>query len=116
MNDEIGNASPGGVPLPVARPRRLRTTQGLRSLVAETQLAAGQLVLPVFVREGASDPRPIQSMPGVVQHTRDSLLKAAHEAAELGLGGLMLFGIPEEKDAVGSARPRACGPWSPRRP
>src|SRR5262249_27660306 len=90
------------VPRPVTRPRRLRTTQGLRTLVAETQLAAGQLVLPLFVREGAAEPRPISSMPGVVQHTRDSLLKAAHEAAELGLGGVMLFGIPEEKDALGS--------------
>jgi len=87
---------------PVTRPRRLRTTQGLRSLVAETQLAPSQLVLPLFVRERATEPRPISSMPGVVQHTRDSMLKAAHEAAELGLGGVMLFGIPEEKDAVGS--------------
>jgi porphobilinogen synthase len=98
MSDELGIQ----VPRPVTRPRRLRTTQGLRSLVAETQLAPGQLVLPMFVREGAAEPRPIQSMPGVVQHTRDSLLKAAHEAAELGLGGVMLFGIPESKDPVGS--------------
>ncbi len=98
MTDELG----AQVPRPVTRPRRLRTTQGLRSLVAETQLAPGQLVLPMFVREGATDPRPIRSMPGVVQHTRDSLLKAAHEAADLGLGGVMLFGIPESKDAVGS--------------
>jgi len=90
------------VPRPVTRPRRLRTTQGLRSLVAETHLTAGQLVLPLFVREGASEPRPISSMPGVVQHTRDSVLKAANEAAELGLGGVMLFGIPERKDALGS--------------
>ena len=62
-------------------------------------------MLPVFVREGLSDgegPRPISSMPGVVQHTRSSLLAAATEAAELGLGGIMLFGIPEHKDAVGS--------------
>jgi porphobilinogen synthase len=98
MSDDV---SPG-VPRPVTRPRRLRTTQGLRTLVAETHLAPGQLVLPMFVREGTTDPRPISSMPGVVQHTRDSLLKAAHEAAELGLGGVMLFGIPEEKDALGS--------------
>jgi porphobilinogen synthase len=56
----------------------------------------------MFVREGATEPHPIQSMPGVVQHTRDSLLKAAHEAAELGLGGVMLFGVPAEKDALGS--------------
>src|SRR3954469_12806597 len=94
---------PGGVvPRPVTRPRRLRTTQGLRSLVAETALAPAQLVLPLFVREGAGEPRPISSMPGVVQHTRDSLVKAPHEAAELGLGGVILFGIPEEKDAEGS--------------
>jgi len=71
-------------------------------LVAETQLDPGQLVLPMFVREGASEPRPISTMPGVVQHTRDSLLKAAHEAAEVGLGGVMLFGIPEHKDGLGS--------------
>jgi porphobilinogen synthase len=90
------------VPRPVIRPRRLRTTQGLRSLVGETRLAPERLVLPMFVREGATEPRPVSTMPGVVQHTRDSLLKAAHEAAELGLGGVMLFGIPEAKDAVGS--------------
>src|SRR3954451_1449223 len=94
---------PGGVvPRPVTRPRGLRTTQGLRSLVAETALAPEQLVLQLFVRENASEPRPISSMPGVVQHTRDLLLKATHEAAELGLGGVMLFGIPETKDAEGS--------------
>jgi len=92
----------GAVPRPVTRPRRLRTTQGLRSLVAETRVAPEQLVLPLFVREGAGEPRAISSMPGVVQHNRDSLLKATHEAAELGLGGVMLFGIPEEKDAEGS--------------
>src|SRR3954447_6598250 len=100
MSERAATGTP--VPRPVTRPRRLRTTQGLRSLVAETQLAPGQLVLPMFVREGASQPRPISSMPGVVQHTHDSLLKAAHEAAELGIGGVMLFGIPESKDAVGS--------------
>ena len=90
------------VPRPVTRPRRLRTTEGLRSLVAATRLAPRQLVLPMFVREGATEQRPIASMPGVVQHTRDSLLKAAHEAADLGLGGVMLFGIPQQKDALGS--------------
>ncbi|WP_307827917.1 porphobilinogen synthase [Nocardioides sp. SYSU D00038] len=87
---------------PVVRPRRLRTTPSLRRLVAETSLEARQLVLPVFVREGLTEPRPIGSMPGVVQHTRDSLVRAAAEAAELGLGGVMLFGIPEHKDATGS--------------
>ena len=72
-------------------------------MVAETsRRRRGQLVLPLFVREGISEPVPIASMPGVVQHTRDTLLKAVAEAADLGLGGVMLFGIPEHKDAVGS--------------
>jgi porphobilinogen synthase len=87
---------------PRVRPRRLRTTPTLRRMVAETSLEARQLVLPLFVREGLTEPRPVSSMPGVVQHTRASLLKAVAEAAELGLGGVMLFGIPEHKDAVGS--------------
>ncbi|PUA83106.1 porphobilinogen synthase [Nocardioides currus] len=87
---------------PVIRPRRLRRTPALRRLVGETQVRASQLVLPVFVREGATEPVPIGSMPGVVQHTRDSLKAAALEAAELGLGGVMLFGIPATKDATGS--------------
>ena len=87
---------------PVVRPRRLRRTPGLRRLVAETTVEARQLVLPLFVREGLDEPRPISSMPGVVQHSRASLLAAAHEAAELGLGGVMLFGVPESKDAEGS--------------
>jgi len=87
---------------PEIRPRRLRRTPALRRMVAETTLRPNQLVLPLFVREGASEPRPISSMPGVVQHTRSSLVKAASQAAELGLGGVMLFGIPERKDAVGS--------------
>lgn len=87
---------------PETRPRRLRRTPALRRLVSETSLEARQLVLPVFVREGATEPKPIGSMPGVVQHTRDSVRKAAAEAAELGLGGIMLFGVPTRKDAVGS--------------
>jgi len=87
---------------PEVRLRRLRRTPALRRLVAETSVEARQLVLPVFVREGASEPVPIGSMPGVVQHSRDSLRKAAAEAAELGLGGIMLFGVPETKDATGS--------------
>jgi porphobilinogen synthase len=87
---------------PLVRPRRLRRTPGLRRMVAETHVDPGQLVLPLFVREGISEPVPIASMPGVVQHTRDTLLKAVDEAAALGLGGVMLFGIPEHKDAVGS--------------
>ena len=87
---------------PTVRPRRLRTTPALRRMVSETSLEARQLVLPVFVREGIDETQQISSMPGVVQHTRSSLLKAVSEAAELGLGGVMLFGIPAEKDATGS--------------
>jgi len=98
MSDDAATPRTG----PLVRPRRLRRTPGLRRMVAETQVSAAQLVLPLFVREGISEPVPIASMPGVVQHTRDTLLKAVAEAADLGLGGVMLFGIPEEKDAVGS--------------
>jgi len=87
---------------PIHRPRRLRATPALRRLVAETTLRPRQLVLPMFVKEGATEPVPIRSMPGVVQHTRDSLRKAAAEAAALGLGGIMIFGVPVRKDAVGS--------------
>ncbi|QWZ07184.1 porphobilinogen synthase [Nocardioides panacis] len=87
---------------PASRPRRLRRTPALRRLVAETSVQARQLVLPVFVREGAAEPTPISSMPGVVQHSRDSLRKAVAEAAALGLGGVMLFGIPTAKDARGT--------------
>jgi porphobilinogen synthase len=92
---------------PTVRPRRLRTTAALRRMVAETSLEARQLILPLFVREGLGEPRPISSMPGVVQHTRSSLLAAVDEAASLGLGGVMLFGIPAAKDATGSG---ACDP------
>ena len=88
---------------PVHRPRRLRTTPAMRRLVAETDLAPRHLVLPMFVKEGAIEPLPIASMPGVVQHTRDSLRKAAAEAVAAGVGGLMLFGVPETRDATGSA-------------
>ncbi|WP_345426269.1 porphobilinogen synthase [Pseudonocardia xishanensis] len=87
---------------PVQRPRRLRSTPALRRLVAETELRPRHLVLPMFVREGAAEPTPIASMPGVVQHTRDSLRKAAVEAVQRGVGGIMLFGVPEQHDAVGS--------------
>ena len=93
---------PAPVVPPLVRPRRLRTTPALRRMVAEQQVQARQLVLPLFVREGLDEPRPISSMPGVVQHSRSSLLAAVSEAAELGLGGVMLFGIPEHKDATGS--------------
>jgi porphobilinogen synthase len=85
------------------RPRRLRRTPALRRLVAQTRVSPSDLVLPLFVKEGISEPAPIASMPGVVQHTRDSLRKAAVEAVAEGVGGLILFGVPEEKDAIGSA-------------
>jgi porphobilinogen synthase len=88
---------------PVIRPRRLRRTAALRNLVAETALRPTDLVLPMFVKEGITEPQPIGSMPGVVQHTRDSLRKAAADAVDAGVGGLILFGIPAVKDARGSA-------------
>jgi porphobilinogen synthase len=75
----------------------------MRAMVAETSLAPRQLVQPLFVAEGLTEPRPISSMPGMVQHTLDTLRKAAVEAADAGLAGVMLFGIPETKDAQGSA-------------
>jgi porphobilinogen synthase len=90
------------MPFPTHRPRRLRSTPALRRLVAETDLRPRHLVLPMFVKEGAVEPVPIGSMPGVVQHTRDSLRKAAVEAVEAGVGGLMLFGVPQQRDARGS--------------
>jgi porphobilinogen synthase len=88
----------------VVRPRRLRTTPAMRRLVGETTVLPRQLVLPLFVTADATEPRPIRSMPGVVQHTRDSLRKAAAEAVAAGVGGLMLFGVPaaETRDADGS--------------
>ncbi|MDQ0277194.1 porphobilinogen synthase [Arthrobacter silviterrae] len=88
---------------PQHRPRRLRTTAAMRRLVSEYQLAPADLILPVFIREDLSEPRAISSMPGVVQHTTESLLAAAREAVELGLGGIMLFGIPAVRDAAGTA-------------
>lgn len=89
---------------PRHRPRRLRSTPAIRRLVAETSLEPRHLVLPMFVADGIGEPRPIASMPGVVQHTRDSLRRAAAEAVAAGVGGLMLFGVPREqdKDAEGS--------------
>jgi porphobilinogen synthase len=87
---------------PDTRPRRLRRTPAMRRLVSETELAPRQLILPMFVREGLTEPRPISSLPGVVQHSRESLRKAAAEAVAAGIGGLMLFGVPERRDEIGS--------------
>jgi porphobilinogen synthase len=94
---------------PAVRPRRLRANPAMRRLVAEQRLHPAELVLPMFVKEGAREPGPVASMPGVVQHTQDSLRKAAAEAAGLGLGGVMLFGIPTAKDAIGSGATDADG-------
>jgi porphobilinogen synthase len=88
---------------PQVRPRRLRTTAAMRRLVAQTSVRPADLVQPLFVKEGIAEPQPVASMPGVVQHTRDSLRKAAAAAVDAGVGGLILFGIPAVKDASGSA-------------
>jgi len=87
---------------PVIRPRRLRATPAWRRLVAETRVHPAELILPLFVREGASEPQPIASMPGVMQHSLDSLKAEIARAAAAGIGGVMLFGVPTHKDAVGS--------------
>lgn len=84
------------------RPRRLRQSAAVRRLVSETRIDPAQLVLPLFVREGITEPRPIESMPGIVHHSRDSLRRAVAEAAEAGVGGVMLYGVPETRDAIGS--------------
>ena len=86
--------------LPTTRPRRLRRTPALRRLVRETRVHPADLVLPVFVKEGLTEPVPLNSMPGVLQHTVDSLRAAAVEAVEAGIGGLMVFGVPLVRDAV----------------
>ena len=88
---------------PAARPRRLRRSAALRRLVAEVTVRPADLILPMFVKEGITEPQLIGSMPGVVQHTRDSLRKAAVDAVDAGVGGLILFGIPSVKDGRGSA-------------
>ncbi|PYD02428.1 porphobilinogen synthase [Microbacterium esteraromaticum] len=87
---------------PEARLRRLRQSAPVRDLMRETSLEPRQLVLPMFVREGLTESAPIGSMPGVVQHSLDSLRRAAVEAAETGVGGVMLFGVPAVRDAIGS--------------
>ena len=92
---------------PQRRLRRLRRTPALRRMVAETRLGVDDLIAPLFVREGIEDPQPIASLPGVVQHTRESLRKEVVELAALGLPGVILFGVPAQKDAQGS------GAWDP---
>jgi porphobilinogen synthase len=87
---------------PVQRMRRLRRTPALRRLVAETRVSVDDLVAPLFVREGIDEPQPIVSLPGVVQHTPDSLVKEVRRLSDLGVPGVILFGVPATKDAVGS--------------
>jgi len=87
---------------PVSRPRRLRSSAALRDLVAETRLDVGRLVAPLFVREGIDTPQPIASLPGVVQHTRQSLREEVRQLADLGVGAIILFGVPSTKDSIGS--------------
>lgn len=93
---------------PVSRPRRLRTTSAMRELVAETRLHVSDLVAPLFVREGISEPQPIVSLPGVVQHTVDSLEAEVRALRDLGVKAIILFGVPATKDAEGS------GAWNPQ--
>jgi porphobilinogen synthase len=95
------------VSFPTRRLRRLRRTPALRDLVAETRVDIGDLIAPLFVREGIAEPQPITSLPGVVQHTGESLRKEVHELANLGVRAVILFGVPAVKDAEGS------GAWDP---
>ena len=88
---------------PSYRPRRLRRTDSLRRLVRETQLAPAQLVLPLFVRGGRGVRQPVGSMPGVCQTSVDEMVRDARQAERLGIGGVLLFGIPDKKDAIGSS-------------
>jgi porphobilinogen synthase len=90
-------------PFPEYRPRRLRRTESLRRLIQETHLSASQLVLPLFVRSGSKVRTPVGSMPGVFQLSVDEMLRELDEASEEGVGGVILFGLPDSKDATGSS-------------
>ena len=104
-----GMRSTSGSSFPRHRPRRLRRTPALRDLVAETDVTVRDLVAPLFVREGLDEPVPIASLPGVVQHSRSSLRREVEHLARLGVKGVILFGVPEHKDATGSAACAADG-------
>jgi porphobilinogen synthase len=93
---------------PERRMRRLRRTPVLRRMVAETRLSVDDLIAPLFVREGITEPQPIASLPGVAQHTRDSLVKEARRLSHLGVPAVVLFGVPARKDALGSEA------WNPQ--
>ena len=94
---------------PERRPRRLRRNPAFRRMVAETRLSVDDLVAPLFVKEGIAEPEPVVSMPGVVQHTQESLRKEARALADLGVPALILFGVPAKKDALGSGASDASG-------
>ena len=87
---------------PVRRPRRLRRSAALRYLIAEHDLTARRLILPVFVKEGIDAAQPIVSMPGVAQHPLDAVADIVEQAVAAGIGGIMLFGVPAVRDPVGS--------------
>ncbi|HLG92626.1 MAG TPA: porphobilinogen synthase [Acidimicrobiales bacterium] len=93
---------------PDQRPRRLRRTPAIRRLVAEVALSADDLVAPLFVKEAATEPEPVPSLPGVVQHSRASLVKEARRLASVGIGAVVLFGVPRARDPKGSSA------WDPR--
>src|SRR5260370_29320580 len=99
------------VPVPAAdRPRRLRRTAALRSLVKETRLAPGQLVMPLFVVSGRDRSEPIESLPGHARLSVDRAVARARELAQLGVGGVLLFGIPDRKDDEGTGAYDPAGP------
>ena len=91
--------------------RRLRRTPAMRRLVAEARLSVDDLVAPLFVKEGLDAPEPIVSMPGVVQHTQESLRKEVRALADLGVPAVILFGVPATKDAIGARRPTIPTAW-----
>ena len=97
------------MPFPEQRPRRLRRTAALRRLVAQTRVGVDDLVAPLFVKDGLIDPEPVASMPGVVQHTLESLRKEGRALADLGVPAVVLFGVPSHKDARGSGADAADG-------
>ncbi len=95
--------------VPYERPRRLRSTPAMRRLVRETSISASQFVLPAFLREGLAEPVEITGMPGVLQHSRDSLKRAAADAVAAGVSGIMLFGVPSNRDATATEACEASG-------
>ena len=98
----MSSATPPSAQFPIVRMRRLRRTPALRRLVQETHLVPSQLVWPLFVRHGAGARAEVATLPGVFQTSTDELVKDAQRALQLGLGGIILFGLPETKDATGS--------------